>query len=228
MYGSCGGPIKSIKQNGRLSFFDDSKELNAAIHPPFCFEFTQRDGSAVIAEVMSLERPVVTFISGPVFESLPAGTGRHEPRQTLASVEMPLSDEPRPVARRLQLLGNRLLRLAEAEIVGDHPVAMTIRSRHENGASGTTHRRIGEGVRQVCAFACKTIQVRCLHLAIAGASHVLSSHLIWQYQDDIRPFRWDLRGSGRGTYEKASPGYHCGVLLYFNQFSYECLRGPVY
>src|SRR3954468_8271775 len=110
-----------------LVIFGPLDEFNTAIDPALGFELAQRDGLAVITEVMRVEWPVIAFVGGPIFKSLPPRSRRHESRQALPSVEMPFADKPCPVPRCPERLGNRLLGLAESEIVGDHAVAMAIR-----------------------------------------------------------------------------------------------------
>ncbi len=118
-------------------------------------------------------------------------------------LQMPLADDGRLVAGRLQQLRQRHLAAVEGVAVVAQPVQVTVLAGQQNGAARRADRVRDEAVREAHAFTGDAIDVRRLdQVAAVGADRALGMIVRHDEQDVRRPIRLVGKSHPRKEYEK--------------------------
>ena len=97
---------------------------------------------------------MVTLVSRPKIEALPARPRRHEAGLARTAIEVPFTDEARAVAGVAKNLREGRLGFAETEIVRDHSVDLRISAGEQDRARWAAHGDVGVGAFKPDTLAC--------------------------------------------------------------------------
>ena len=179
------GPSTRTRKNGSLRLAR-RKSMATSVSASGSNLSLARPARASSRNQSGMEVVVAALVGGPEVEALPARSRRDEAGIALAAVEVPLADEAGLVALRLEELGQRRLRLAQPQVVGDHAVLVRVLPVSRMARAGTADGRVGEGLAEEDAFGRQPVDVRRLDIGVAHAAEGLAAQLVGNDEQDVR------------------------------------------
>ena len=122
-----GRPHGDLQKEGRITDLPEKRDRQ--VGPDFGLKPHVDDRLGRVEEVGGPEVAVIALAGGPELEALPTGAGWDEAWLARAAIEVPLAEEAGPIAVAGEDLGERRLRLPEPEVVGDHPILVSVLTR---------------------------------------------------------------------------------------------------